>query len=273
MIETEVPDLLPTAGRCVEAGMNIKTRALRHEVHHVPSPEGFDYEQWGYQVSDHTNGIYFRPETGNSILVGSEDPESDERDWIDDPDDYNQNLNTEIWKLQVYRLAKRIPDLSIPAKPSGLVDLYDVTDDWIPIYDKSDLPGYYMAVGTSGNQFKNAGGVGHLVAELIDGCETGQSNSQSYVFFLTALGVNRRFILTKVGTKAFVRNRPAIEIPLSDMASKISQYVRLLRCLDTLSNNFQTKGSSELRHSANDRPVVFFGPTDKGLVDLQGIKR
>ncbi len=165
----------------VEADMNIKTRALRHEVHHVPSPEGFDYEQLGYQVSDHTNGIYFRPETGNSILVGSEDPESDERDWIDDPDDYNQNLNTEIWKLQVYRLAKRIPDLSIPAKPSGLVDLYDVTDDWIPIYDKSDLPGYYMAVGTSGNQFKNAGGVGHLVAELIDGCENGQDHDRNPV--------------------------------------------------------------------------------------------
>jgi sarcosine oxidase subunit beta len=24
-------------------GMNIKTKALRHEVHHVPSPEGFDF--------------------------------------------------------------------------------------------------------------------------------------------------------------------------------------------------------------------------------------
>ena len=62
-------------------------------------------------------------------------------------------------------------------KPShalrGVVDLYDVSDDWIPIYDKSSLPGFYMAVGTSGNQFKNAGGVGHLMAELIDACENG----------------------------------------------------------------------------------------------------
>jgi len=30
----------------------------------------------------------------------------------------------------------------------------DVSDDWIPIYDKSDLKGYYQAIGTSGNQFR-----------------------------------------------------------------------------------------------------------------------
>jgi hypothetical protein len=27
--------------------MNIRTRALRHEVHHVPSPEGLDFERDG----------------------------------------------------------------------------------------------------------------------------------------------------------------------------------------------------------------------------------
>jgi sarcosine oxidase subunit beta len=50
--------------------------------------------------------------------------------------------------------------------------MYDASDDWIPIYDKSSLDGYYMAIGTSGNQFKNAGVAGRLMAELIDGCET-----------------------------------------------------------------------------------------------------
>ena len=42
----------------------------------------------------------------------------------------------------------------------GLVDLYDASDDWIPIYDRSALHGFYMAIGTSGNQFKNAPVVG-----------------------------------------------------------------------------------------------------------------
>ncbi|MBK8906133.1 MAG: hypothetical protein IPM53_33450 [Anaerolineaceae bacterium] len=43
-----------------------------------------------------------------------------------------------------------------------------------PIYDQSDLPGFYLAVGTSGNQFKNAAGAGHLMAGLIDAVEKGQ---------------------------------------------------------------------------------------------------
>jgi sarcosine oxidase subunit beta len=33
-----------------------------------------------------------------------------------------------------------------------------------------------MAVGTSGNQFKNAPPVGHLMAELIDACENGRDH-------------------------------------------------------------------------------------------------
>lgn len=67
--------------------------------------------------------------------------------------------------------------------------MYDVSDDWIPIYDKTSLGGYYLAVGarlisrtpplvflaemahdmpgTSGNQFKCAGPAGQLMAQLI----------------------------------------------------------------------------------------------------------
>jgi sarcosine oxidase subunit beta len=56
------------------------------------------------------------------------------------------------------------------------VDLYDVADDWIPIYDKSCVPGYYMAIGTSGNQFKNAPVAGALMAELIASCEAGHDH-------------------------------------------------------------------------------------------------
>ena len=45
--------------------------------------------------------------------------------------------------------------------------LYDVTNDWIPVYDRTDLEGYYLAIGTSGNQFKNAPVVGDLMASVI----------------------------------------------------------------------------------------------------------
>ena len=160
----------------VEESMNVKTRALRHEVHHVPSPEGFDFERQGFHTSDGDTGIYFRPESGNSILIGSEDPPCDPKVWVEDPSDYDRGITEAQWQAQVYRLARRIPSLGIPNERKGVVDLYDVSDDWIPIYDRSDLDGYYMAVGTSGNQFKNASVVGHLMAELIVACEDGHDH-------------------------------------------------------------------------------------------------
>ena len=165
----------------VERDMNIKTRALRHEVHHVPSPEGYDFEKDGFHTSDGDNGIYFRPETGNTILIGSEDPLCDPKEWISDPDNYNQQVTESQWKAQVYRCAKRIPQLKIPSRTSGVVDLYDVSDDWLPIYDKSALKGFYMAIGSSGNQFKNAPVAGHCMAELINACENGQDHDTNPV--------------------------------------------------------------------------------------------
>lgn len=163
----------------VEEEMNIKTRALRHEVHHVPSPSSFNFEKYGHPTSDGDAGTYFRPEVGNKIAVGTEDPECDPREWIEDPDNFDRNIMEVHWKTQVYRLAKRIPELTIPNQPQGVVDLYDVSDDWIPIYDRSSLEGFFMAVGTSGNQFKNAAIAGHLMAELIVACQGGYDHDKA----------------------------------------------------------------------------------------------
>lgn len=162
--------------------MNIKTRPLKQEVCHVPAPEGFDYNTLGTIISDSDIGCYSRPEVGNNILIGSEDPECDTLEYVEDPDNYNTNL-TQQWNTQVMRVAQRIKDLRIPNQTSGLVDLYDASDDWIPIYDKSKLPGYYMAVGTSGNQYKNAPVVGVLMAELIEACENGHDHDRDPVKF------------------------------------------------------------------------------------------
>ncbi|MGQ0601580.1 MAG: NAD(P)/FAD-dependent oxidoreductase [Anaerolineales bacterium] len=185
----------------VEAGMKIKTRALRHEVHLVPSPAGFDFERDGIHCSDGGSGIYMRPEVGNTILVGSSDPACDMREWITDPDNFNREVTEAQWKAQVYRLAKRIPNLGIPNEKTGFADLYDCADDWIPIYDQSDLPGFYMAVGTSGNQFKNAGPVGYSMAELIDRCERGHDHDREPVV------VKQRYTGLDINLGFFSRNR------------------------------------------------------------------
>jgi sarcosine oxidase subunit beta len=155
----------------VEKGMNIGTHALKHEVCHVPSPEGIDFEKVGFMVNDSDIGCYYRPERGNHILIGSGDPECDESKWVD-PDNYDNNF-TDQWTAQALRVAQRIPGLRVPNHAKGIVGLYDVSDDWIPIYDKSNLDGFYMAVGTSGNQYKNGPVVGTMMAELIERCEQG----------------------------------------------------------------------------------------------------
>lgn len=176
---------------------NIKTKALRHEVMHCPSPEGYDYLNDGYHTSDGDIACYYRPETGNMFLIGSEDPECDPQHWVD-PDEFyagegphgrNNQLTVEQWKAQTYRCAKRVPSMQIPNQPRGVCDLYDCSDDWIPIYDKSDMKGFYMAIGTSGNQFKNAPVVGAMMAELIDACEKGlDHDSQPFQFTLRYIG-------------------------------------------------------------------------------------
>ncbi|MDX1610585.1 MAG: FAD-dependent oxidoreductase, partial [Halofilum sp. (in: g-proteobacteria)] len=150
--------------------MKITTRALRHEVPHVPV--GGNYEQTsGIVTSDSDVAAYSRPTAGGSILIGSEDPPCDGLQWVD-PDDFDRNIS-DRGKAQVMRLAQRMPALGVPNSIPGVVDLYDVTEDWIPIYDKTDLPGFYVAIGTSGNQYKNAPVAGALMAELIEYCEGG----------------------------------------------------------------------------------------------------
>jgi len=157
----------------VEDEMRVRTRALRREVHHLPSPQGFDVNVDGLATSDPDLGVYWRPETGNAISLGSGDPPCDPKTWIENPDTFDASISEQAWRTQVYRLGLRMPDLPIPNTGRGVVDLYDVSDDWIPIYDKTALPGFYVAIGTSGHQFKNAAVAGALMTELIRYQETG----------------------------------------------------------------------------------------------------
>ena len=79
------------------------------------------------------------------------------------------------------RAARRMPDLRVPTQPSGVVGVYDVADDWTPIYDRTREPGYFVAIGTSGNQFKNAPLVGRLMATLIAAVRDGHDHDRDPV--------------------------------------------------------------------------------------------
>ncbi len=183
----------------VEEKMNIKTKALKVEVSHVKPPYGFDYEKQAFIVSDSDIGCYSRPETGNHILIGSEDPECDERIFVD-PDDWDENF-TDQWNTQLYRQAQRYPDLPLSSNIKGVVSLYDVSDDWIPIYDKSDLPGFYMAIGSSGNQYKNAPLAGVMMAKLVEKCEDGINHDRD------PLSLHLKYINREINIGFYSRNR------------------------------------------------------------------
>ena len=167
----------------VTGDMTIKTRPLRQEVTHVPSPPGFDFENDGMIVSDSDIGVYVLPEHGNHILIGSEDPACDPHDWAESDIAYNRDF-TDQWTTQAMRYAQRVPSLGIPSKMRGVVDLYDASTDWIPIYDKSSLTGFYMACGSSGNQFKNAPIAGKMMAALVAYCEAGNDHDAEPMSFL-----------------------------------------------------------------------------------------
>ena len=162
--------------------MTIKTRPLRQEVVHIPAPKGFDFENHGLIVSDSDIACYCRPEHGNNILIGSEDPECDAHQWVENDVDYDRNFSDQ-WTTQARRYGQRVPSLGIPQQSRGVVDLYDASTDWIPIYDKSQLPGFYMACGSSGNQYKNAPIAGKMMAALIEHCENGHNHDEQPLQF------------------------------------------------------------------------------------------
>ncbi|RJO79185.1 FAD-binding oxidoreductase [Nocardia panacis] len=164
----------PWSGRINEiAGVGgdftIGVRPLRQEVAYTPSAPGWD----GPIVADLDLGTYFRRDLRGGLLIGGTEPECDPLQWLDDPDDAAMNPTKPLFEAHVTRAARRLPGLGVPEQPRGIVGVYDVADDWNPIYDRTELPGFYVAIGTSGNQFKNAPLVGQLMTTLIDAVESG----------------------------------------------------------------------------------------------------
>ncbi|GBL21839.1 FAD-dependent oxidoreductase domain-containing protein 1 [Acidimicrobiaceae bacterium] len=164
--------------------MNIRHRPLRQEVYVAPAPNGFKLEDNVPVVADLDTGIYFRPHLGGTINLGGTEPACDELHWIDDADDWREETTVEIWETMMLRLARRMPDFGVPVSPSGIGALYDATDDWVPIYDRSSIDGFFMACGTSGNQFKNAPLAATFIRLLIEAGEAGRNHDTDPISYV-----------------------------------------------------------------------------------------
>ena len=173
----------PWSGRLnqlADVALPLETRALRREVHAVSNPRC-----GGGQVpvvGDLDGGVYFRPESREQqLIIGSTDPTCDELEWVDDPDALNGGVSDLYWQRQVMRAMKRFPEVGM-GQPSGLAHMYDVTTlDWYPIIDRTDVPGWYVAIGTSGSSFKTAPMIGVMLAKIIESCEGGRDHDEEPV--------------------------------------------------------------------------------------------
>lgn len=170
--------------RMVGAGSDftVEIKPMRQEVHQISSPKDL---LAGPIMGDLDLGTYVRSGPGGITLVGGTEPECDTWHWVepDQVDQVNMTRTVEVFESQTYRFARRFPAAQIPSTPVGVVGVYDVSSDWTPIYDKTDVPGFYVAIGTSGNQFKNAPGVGFIMAHLIEEVEGGKDHDKNPVIY------------------------------------------------------------------------------------------
>jgi sarcosine oxidase subunit beta len=168
----------------VDGDGTVRHRPLRQEVDVLPAPASFRFDDGAPIVADADLGVWFRPHPGGTVLLGGMEPECDPMHWVDDPDTLDPSPTVEVWAAQTTRTARRLTTVGVPHRPVGLAALYDVADDWTPIYDRSSLDGWYRAVATSGNQFKNAPLVGMLMADLIEACQSGHDHDADPVTFI-----------------------------------------------------------------------------------------
>jgi sarcosine oxidase, subunit beta len=168
----------------VGSDFTMSLRPMRQEVHQVNAPPGYGSDDRpGPVIADLDLGIYTRPVPGGLMMVGGTEPACDPLEWIDDPDRVNPNRTAAVFDAQLTRAARRFPGLGVPSQPKGIAGVYDVTSDWAPVYDRTELAGFYVAVGTSGNQFKNAPVVGPMMAALIAAVEGGHDHDADPVTY------------------------------------------------------------------------------------------
>ena len=176
----------------------ISVRPMRQEVHQITTPMNL---LPGPIIGDLDLGTYMRSSPTGATLIGGTEPECDRLDWVDDVEAVNLNRTKELFEAQVTRAARRFPALKIPNTASGIAGIYDVAADWTPIYDRTDCDGFYVAIGTSGNQFKNAPMVGKLMTELIEAVSAGRDHDADPVKVFAARTGN------EINMAAFSRKR------------------------------------------------------------------
>lgn len=168
----ETPTLVLIAGPWTNdlgkmIGVTFPYEISRHKVITLKIDSPYD-EHWP-TVKDLTtpDKIYFRPETGGVVLVGT----GDHGDPIEDADSLRDD---QVDLGHVERIgaliAHRMPAFANLKYTAGWTGPYDITPDWNPIIGAAPgLAGVFVATGFSGHGFKMAPTVGESLAQTILG--------------------------------------------------------------------------------------------------------
>lgn len=145
------------------AGMDLPVMASRQSI--VTLRPKFEFGNSHPVVADLVHGVYFRPETGNLILLGNT-RHGDDRPG--DPDNYEDRPDLAYSVELVERLSGLMPGAAEAEIVGGWSGMYEISPDWNPIMGTAAATaGLHYCVGFSGHGFKLSPMVGVLMAELV----------------------------------------------------------------------------------------------------------
>lgn len=147
-------------------GIDFPYENSRHKVITLKTAEPYHLD-WPI-VKDLTTPakIYFRPETGGVVLLGT----GDHGDPIEDPDSLRDDVDVAHIERMAALISHRMPSFAEAQMTAGWTGPYDndITPDWNPIV--GEVPGHeglYAAVGFSGHGFKLAPTMGEGLAQIV----------------------------------------------------------------------------------------------------------
>ena len=121
-------------------------------------------------TADLTAGIYFRAQNGGQQLIISSLRAEDEREVVDNPDQYAKVPDHEFEYLNLHALHHRLPSLPGHGAIRGYCGLYTMNlDDVHPLVGPTEIDGYWVANGFSGHGLKIAPAIGSMIARELTG--------------------------------------------------------------------------------------------------------
>ncbi len=142
-------------------GVEVPIQAWRHDTAYFGLPPGRTARF--PVVIDDVNGVYFRPEGTELVLVGLDDV----NEIGGSPDRPMHAVASDVVERMVERICIRLPWMSQGTLRTAHSGQDGITPDQRPVLGAAGPDGFYLACGFSGTGFKTAPAIGASLAELI----------------------------------------------------------------------------------------------------------